>query len=81
MYPRALWSTRMETIRDGIEDFEKIRILRESGVDMTVVDEALRRISTDDINADGEVDTVRKVEAVIRAIADRGTHRIRFESD
>lgn len=70
MYPRALWSTRMETIRDGIEDFEKIRILRESGADMSAVDAALKHISTDDINADGESATVRKVEAVIRAIGE-----------
>jgi len=68
MYPRALWSTRMEVIRDGIEDFEKIRLLRESGADMTAVDAALKRISTKDVNADDEAATVRKVEGVIRAI-------------
>jgi hypothetical protein len=68
MYPRALWSTRMETIRDGIEDFEKIRILRECGADMTAIDDALKHISTDDINSDGEAETTRKVDAVVRAI-------------
>ena len=68
MYPRALWSTRMETVRDGIEDFEKIRILRESGADMTVIDAALKHISTDDINADEESDTILKVASVVDAI-------------
>ena len=68
MYPRALWSTRMETVRDGIEDFEKIRILRESGADMTAIDAALKHISTDDINADEESDTILKVASVVDAI-------------
>lgn len=45
VYPGARSSIRFERLREGIQDFEKLRILRESRVDVSAVDSALARLT------------------------------------
>lgn len=59
MYPGPRTSIRQERLREGIQMTEKIRLLRESGADMTEVDAAL--------NAEG-LTSAEQVAAVRRAI-------------
>lgn len=50
VYPYARPSVRFERMIDGIENAEKIRILRNEGVDMTPVEEVLETIRTTNVN-------------------------------
>lgn len=59
MYPGPRTSIRQERLREGIQMTEKIRLLRDSGADMTEVDAAL--------NAEG-LTSAEQVAAVRRAI-------------
>ena len=45
VYPGARSSIRFERLREGIQDFEKIRILRAAGADLRAVDAALASLS------------------------------------
>jgi len=68
LYPGGLASVRWELLRDSIEDWEKIRILREKGDASAALEKALGRIDYFAVNADGEAATRAKVEAVWREL-------------
>ena len=70
LYPGGLASVRWELLRDSIEDWEKIRILREKGDASAALEKALGRIDYFAVNADGEAATRANVEAVWHELND-----------
>ncbi|MBR2982192.1 MAG: DUF4091 domain-containing protein [Kiritimatiellae bacterium] len=64
LYPGALASPRWEILRDSIEDWEKIRLLREDGAISPELQSAMNELDWDAVNADSADVTRRKVEAV-----------------
>ena len=70
LYPGPRLSVRWENLRDSIENFEKIRILRESGAATPELEAALAKIDYDNATANGnEAHFVARVKAVTDAIA------------
>ena len=69
IYPGPRYSVRLENLRDSIENFEKIRILRESGASTPELEKALSAIdyTTEAANGDDAYFTSR-VKAVTDAI-------------
>ena len=73
IYPGARASTRWERLRDGIEDFEKIRLLRSIGAMTPELENALAEIDPKaEISSDGE-ETCRRVDAVVAALNAAGS--------
>ena len=68
LYPGGLASVRWEVLRDSIEDWEKIRILRETGKMTSSLEKALNEIDYFALNADDERKTREKVGAVLREL-------------
>ncbi|MBR4938242.1 MAG: DUF4091 domain-containing protein [Kiritimatiellae bacterium] len=64
LYPGALASSRWEILRDSIEDWEKIRLLRENGSISPELQSAMNELDWDAVNADSADVTRGKVEAV-----------------
>ena len=64
LYPGALASVRWEILRDSIEDWEKIRLLREAGAVTPALEAAMADLDWDAVNTDTAEVTRRKVEAV-----------------
>ena len=70
VYPGPRLSVRFENLRDSIENFEKIRILRESGAMTPELEEALAKIDYTKEAANGsEAYFAARVQAVTDAIA------------
>lgn len=70
VYPGPRLSVRWENLRDSIENFEKIRILRESGASTPALEKALAEIDYTKAAANGsEGYFISKVKAVTDAIA------------
>ena len=70
LYPGPRLSVRWENLRDSIENFEKIRILREVGAATPELEAALAKIDYDNATANGdEPHFVSRVKAVTDAIA------------
>lgn len=66
VYPGNRSSVRFERLRDGIEDWEKIRILREAKADMTAIDEVLKSFTWQrGKNRGVHTEDVRKANAAI----------------
>mgnify|MGYP003323169403 CR=1 FL=1 len=68
VYPGPRWSVRMEALRDSIENFEKIRILRETDALSESVRAALKGISQESVLSDPAEVTAAKVAAVEEAL-------------
>ena len=69
IYPGPRLSVRWENLRDSIENFEKIRILRESGKSTPELEAALSKIDYTPETANGSEDYFAKhVKAVVDAI-------------
>lgn len=69
IYPGPRFSVRWENLRDSIENFEKIRILRESGASTPELETALAAIDYTKEAAVGEESYFAdKVDAVVKAI-------------
>ncbi|MBR2983040.1 MAG: DUF4091 domain-containing protein, partial [Kiritimatiellae bacterium] len=64
LYPGALASSRWEILRDSIEDWEKIRLLRDAGKISPELKKAMDELDWEKLNADSADTTRRKVEAV-----------------
>ena len=70
MYPGPRLSVRWENLRDSIENFEKIRILREAGASTPSLEAALAKIDYDKEAANGSEDYfISRVGAVTDAIS------------
>jgi len=69
LYPGGLASIRWEILRDSIEDWEKIRTLRETGKMSPALEQALKAIDYFAVNFDDEKTTRAKVDAVLRELA------------
>ena len=70
VYPGPRLSVRWENLRDSIENFEKIRVLRESGASTPELEAALSKIDYTSEAANGnEAYFASKVKAVTDAIA------------
>jgi hypothetical protein len=71
IYPGPRSSIRFERLRDGIEDYEKLRWLRQRGADLHAVDAALAALSIEKVQnepAAPQVNAVRRaLDAVSRA--------------
>ena len=69
VYPGPRYSVRLENLRDSIENFEKIRILRESGASTAELEKALSAIDYTTEAANGsDAYFTSKVKAVTDAI-------------
>jgi len=64
LYPGALASSRWEVLRDGIEDWEKIRLLRAEKAVTPDLQAAMDELDWEAVNADSADVTRRKVETV-----------------
>ena len=70
VYPGPRLSVRWENLRDSIENFEKIRILREAGASTPSLEAALAKIDYDKEAANGSEDYfISRVGAVTDAIS------------
>ena len=68
VYPGCRAAVRWETLRDGIEEAEKIRILREEGAATPELEKALGAIAAERGINQAEKDCRADVEAVLRAV-------------
>jgi hypothetical protein len=68
IYPGPRMSTRWEMMRDGIENFEKIRMLRESGEASAELEAAIKAIDYREIAKLSDEETAKRVEAVERLL-------------
>jgi hypothetical protein len=64
LYPGALASSRWEILRDSIEDWEKIRLLRDAGKISPELKKAMDELDWEKLNSDSADVTRGKVEAV-----------------
>ncbi|HNX04674.1 MAG TPA: DUF4091 domain-containing protein, partial [Opitutales bacterium] len=65
LYPGSLASARWEILRDAIENWEKIRVLRESGQAAPQLEKALKALDYLAVNEDPPESTRAKVKAVL----------------
>lgn len=68
LYPGGLASPRWELLRDGIEDWEKIRLLREKGALPPALESALAALDWESLQSETEAETRAKVAAVLSAL-------------
>ncbi|MES2995970.1 MAG: glycoside hydrolase domain-containing protein [Verrucomicrobiota bacterium] len=74
VYPGNRSSIRFERLRDGIENWEKIRLLRDAKADMTTIDGTLKQFTWARGKTPGvHTEDVRKANAAIEAAA-RNVH-------
>jgi hypothetical protein len=69
VYPGARSSIRFERLREGIQDFEKLRILREARVDVSAVDAALAKLTRLSNPAEEATPQVNAVRAALLAVS------------
>ena len=76
IYPGPRSSVRWEMLRDGIEEAEKIRLLREAGADMSGVDAALAPLRGERLHDRASGTYAREADAV-RAAVEAASRRVR----
>ena len=64
VYPGPRMSARMEALRDSIEDFEKIRVLKETGAFTESMSVALKEIDARAVLRDSASKTAEKVNHI-----------------